>query len=155
MLTFLFINARLLAFPAYIKHHPSVKVSRLSQMFAKKPSDTGLTLVWHLVPDYLWRKTVENVPFGGSRLFSVNTDKLNHYNPVPSSGAVLIRSDWKCVRAQMYRDKKRVCILRAGFGGVVHVLHRMESYSEINCQAKWSISVFRRRQSHVLTYTQS
>lgn len=114
---------------------------------------THQTLVWHFFSWLSLKETVENVPFGGSRLFSVNTDKLNHYNPVPSSGVVLIRSDWKCVRAQTYRDK-RVCILRAGFGGIVHVLHRMESYSEINCQAKWSISAFRRRQSHNLTHTQ-
>lgn len=45
-----------------------------------------------------------NVPFVGSRLFSVNTYKWNHYNPALSSRAVLVK---RSVGTSEYRRTKR------------------------------------------------
>lgn len=77
----------------------------------RRRSDSGL----HVVCVFLKanrQETVENIPFGGSRRFSVNT-QTNAVVTISSSGqqwVVFVRSVcWKCVSAQIYTEIELVC----------------------------------------------
>lgn len=86
-----------------------------------------------------------NVPFGGSRLFSVNTQtNKNDYNP--ALGRVFKENEiCECVGMQTQGKKKKIdFFLREEEGSTAlrRRLYGMERYWGKRCQAKCPVSVF-------------
>lgn len=112
-------------------------------------SDTGLVLVLHFSSEHFLekKKTKQwNIPFAGSRLFSVNTDKLYCYNSVLSEwSTLLLRSEW----GRRIGQRRGVWMLNAGFGRIIRGLHRIKRDSGDN--AKQNVSVPLGQNSNTLT----